>query len=113
MSVVDVTNAEHYLWGDACDGWHLLKTDSLSIIEELVPPGGAEQWHLHVNAQQFFYVLAGAATLEVDGAVHVLGIGQGLHIPAGKPHQLRNNSEESVRFLVISEPRSHGDRVNR
>ena len=34
--------AEHYKWGGAggadCDGWHLVKTAELSVIEELMPP---------------------------------------------------------------------------
>jgi hypothetical protein len=32
FKVVDTANAEHYEWGDKCDGWHFVKTDSLSII---------------------------------------------------------------------------------
>jgi len=38
MKIKNTNNAEHYLWGDNCDGWHLLKTDSLSIIQENMPP---------------------------------------------------------------------------
>ena len=34
MSIRDINNTEHYNWGEACDGWHLLKTDSLSVIQE-------------------------------------------------------------------------------
>jgi len=26
--------AEHYIWGDQCDGWHLVKNNDLSIIHE-------------------------------------------------------------------------------
>jgi mannose-6-phosphate isomerase-like protein (cupin superfamily) len=33
-----------------------------------------------------------------------------LHIPPGVAHQVRNESAADVRFLVISAPRSHGDR---
>ena len=25
--IIDIDNAEHYNWGDNCDGWHLLKND--------------------------------------------------------------------------------------
>ena len=24
VKVASVRNAEHYVWGDGCDGWHLL-----------------------------------------------------------------------------------------
>ncbi len=36
----------------------------------------------------------------------------GIHVPAKTPRQLMNNSPENLRFLVISQPMSHGDRVN-
>ena len=31
---VSIANAEHYLWGDNSDGWHLLKRDDLLIFEK-------------------------------------------------------------------------------
>ncbi|WP_417344676.1 hypothetical protein [Ferrimonas sp.] len=31
--------AEHYVWGDDCQGWHLVRSDQLSVIEKEVPPG--------------------------------------------------------------------------
>jgi hypothetical protein len=39
MEIVSLENAEHYNWGGACDGWHLLKSAALSVIQESVPPG--------------------------------------------------------------------------
>ena len=34
--VVSINNAEHYKWGRASDGWHLLKQDDLSVIDEFL-----------------------------------------------------------------------------
>jgi mannose-6-phosphate isomerase-like protein (cupin superfamily) len=107
---VDTGNATHYAWGACCDGWHLLDREDLSVIEEAMPPGSAETRHRHARARQFFYVLAGTATLEVDGCVHLLGAGQGLHVPPGQAHQMRNDGATGLRFLVVSSPKSHGDR---
>ena len=105
-----IGNARHYVWGNGCDGWHLLDRDDLSVIEERVPPGAAEERHRHVQARQFFYVLVGEATLELEGEIHRLRAGEGLHVPPGATHQLRNEGNMEIRFLVISAPRSHGDR---
>jgi mannose-6-phosphate isomerase-like protein (cupin superfamily) len=110
MNKISTATAEHYTWGDDCDGWFLLDRDDLTVIEECVPPGRSEGRHRHAAARQFFYVLRGAATLEVDGVVHSLAVGEGLHVPPGAAHQLRNDSFEEVRFLVVSAPDSHGDR---
>lgn len=112
MQVTNTSNAEHYTWGVVCDGWHLLKSDGLSVIEERVPPGKAEQRHAHNAAQQFFYVLEGVASLEVNGELFQIGPWSGMHVPATVPHQLRNDGQTDLRFLVISQPKSHGDRVN-
>lgn len=104
-------SAEHYQWGTGCDGWHLLAGDDLSVIEERMPPGTSELRHRHARARQFFYVLEGEAVLELEGDVHRLLRGEGLHVPPGAAHQVRNDSAADVRFLVVSAPKSHGDRV--
>lgn len=104
--------SEHYSWGDNCDGWHLLKTDSLSIIQEKMPPGTAEARHFHHKAQQFFYILSGTATFEIDHRIETVSALEGLHIPALTQHKILNNSTEELHFLVISEPKAHGDRTN-
>lgn len=31
-------NSEHYIWGTNCSGWHLVKSDSVSVIEEQMIP---------------------------------------------------------------------------
>lgn len=110
--MIDIANAEHYAWGDGCDGWHLLKTDGLSVIQERVPPGRGEVRHYHRSARQFFYILSGEALLEAGGAEHRLAAGQGLEVPPGVPHRFRNGSGNDVVFLVVSSPKSHGDRVD-
>ena len=111
MRVVSVKNAEHYIWGEKCDGWHLAKSAGLSVIQERVPYGCAETRHYHQRSEQFFYVLSGIATLEVNGDTSQLAVGTGIHVPAGIPHQLSNQQTEDLVFLVVSTPPSHGDRV--
>jgi quercetin dioxygenase-like cupin family protein len=106
-----IATAEHYSWGGTCDGWFLLAGDDLTVIEECVPPGCSEARHRHAVARQFFYVLSGKATLEVEGQVQTLAPGEGLHVPPGASHQLRNEGSDALRFLVVSSPNSHGDRV--
>ncbi len=104
--------AEHYTWGNGCDGWHLVRNPQLSVIQERMPAGSAEVRHFHHRAQQFFYVLAGKAVMEMNGRSIVLSAGEGVWIPAGASHQMKNESGDEVHFLVISQPPSHGDREN-
>jgi mannose-6-phosphate isomerase-like protein (cupin superfamily) len=109
--MISKDSAEHYLWGSGCDGWHLVKRSDLSIIHERMPPGTAEVRHYHQAAWQFFFVLTGTATLEVAGKRETLQAQQGVEVPAGVAHQMRNDSEREIEFIVISQPPSHGDRV--
>lgn len=111
MKTVDTSNAEHYSWGKGCDGWHLLKQDNLSVIEECVPPREREKRHLHNYSRQFFYILQGEAVIEIDGSEFILREQQGIEVPPRVPHQFRNESGSEVRFLVVSVPKSHGDWV--
>jgi len=111
-SVVNKGDAEHYTWGERCDGWHLVHGPGLSVIEECMPPGATEIRHHHGKAQQFFYVLSGSATMEVEGEILELSCNDGARILPGMRHQIRNESDEPVRFLVISQPPSHGDRIS-
>ena len=113
--VISTRSAEHYKWGGAhgtdCDGWHLVKTPELSIIEEFMPASTSEVRHSHVHAQQFFFVLEGELTLEVEYHHFAVRAGEGIEISPGQRHQVLNNSENSVRMIVTSQPPSHGDRV--
>lgn len=108
---IDRATGEHYVWGGINDGWHLVKQPGLSVIEERIAPGASEVRHYHRQARQFFYVLSGELTMEVDGVNMVLKPGQGIEIAPGKPHQAQNRGTKPVEILVNSTPPSHGDRV--
>jgi mannose-6-phosphate isomerase-like protein (cupin superfamily) len=112
MEIVGKENAEHYIWSEDCDGWHLLKESNLSVIEERVPPGGAEVRHYHERAHQFFYFLSGEATMEIADRKIVVGHHQGLSMPPKTSHRLLNEEQQDLVFLTISAPMSHGDRIN-
>lgn len=104
--------AEHYRWGNDCDGWHLVKNKELSVIHERMPAGTSEERHYHNQARQFFFVLFGTATIEINGERIILNAEEGVEISPLIPHQMRNESNQDVEFLVISQPTSRGDRVN-
>jgi mannose-6-phosphate isomerase-like protein (cupin superfamily) len=112
VRAVDIHSGRHYRWGASSEGWHLLDGADLSVIQERVPPGDQERRHSHARARQFFYILAGEATIEIGGAEVALTAGQGVEVPPGTPHQFFNRSAADVEILVISSPRSHGDRVD-
>ncbi|ELZ9927772.1 cupin domain-containing protein [Cronobacter malonaticus] len=109
---ISKANAEHYLWGGDCDGWHLVKNQNLSVIHERMPVGRAEQRHYHEQARQCFFVLSGQLTMALNGERVTLTAGEAIEIPPLAPHQARNDGQEAVEFLVISQPTMRGDRVD-
>jgi len=110
--LISTKNAEHYIWGEICDGWHLLKRENMSIIQECVPAGGAEVMHYHNVARQFFYILDGEATMAFEDREVILHNGEGIEIEPQVKHQFTNHSKGDAHFLVVSVPSTRGDRIN-
>jgi len=110
--MVNRENSLHYNWGDACDGWVLSPSQDMMIIQERMPAGTAERRHFHTTARQFFFVLAGELTMELEGEHHLVSAMSGIEIPPGARHQARNDSADDVHFLVASSPSTRGDRVD-
>jgi mannose-6-phosphate isomerase-like protein (cupin superfamily) len=105
-------NSEHYTWGDNCSGWHLVQSESLSVVEELMPPNTQEKKHYHSMSQQFFRILKGTATFEVEDEIFEVEDGEGIYISPNLTHRIRNDQHKDLEFIVISEPTTRGDRFD-
>ncbi len=103
-------NCEQYVWGEQCRGWRLIDHDDLSVIEEEMPPHTAEKMHFHKKAQQVFYIKSGIAQFELDWNEYRVGPDQAFHVKPMALHRIRNDGEEHLRFLVISQPSTRKDR---
>ena len=104
--------AEHFTWREVCDGWYLVnQPERLTVLHERMPPGSSEVRHLHRQAYQFFFILAGTATLKIAGRSVQLHPLEGAAIPPQVAHQMRNRADAPLEFLVISQPNSREDRV--
>ncbi|WP_028295359.1 cupin domain-containing protein [Olivibacter sitiensis] len=109
--IIDKQTAEHYLWGNNCDSWVLADTVGLSVKQESMPSETREKSHFHVNAQQFFYILKGAATFYLDGNKIIVTEQKGLLIQPKTRHFIANETTEQLEFLVISQPTTNNDRT--
>ncbi len=114
-AAVSTKNAEHYRWGGKgqteSDGWYLLRSAGMHVIEERMPPAARETRHFHARARQFFYVLEGELTMEIERHDFVVKQGEGIEIAPGQQHQAMNHGRAALRILVVSQPPSHGDRT--
>jgi len=101
---------KHYTWGNACDGWNLVDEASLSVKKERMPPGTSEALHYHQYAQQFFFILKGTASFEIEAEHIIVNEQEGIHIPAGKKHRISNQAGEDLEFILSSQPSTKEDR---
>jgi len=112
MPIVNRQTADHYIWGDACDGWRLLSRDDLTVIEERIPPGRGEVPHFHGRARQLFYVLSGRLRVDFPEASAEISAGDSLEITPATVHRVHNPFDTDAVFLVVSAPSTSGDRTN-
>lgn len=103
---------KHYQWGNNCEGWNFVGEEALSVKQELMPAGAAEALHYHQQSQQFFFILKGRATFEIEGRSIEIKEQEGLHIKAGLKHRICNNTHTDVEFILCSQPSTINDRIN-
>lgn len=97
--------ARHAVWDDVCDVYHLVDRADLGVVEEVLPPGVRGRPHQHARSREFFYVLAGEASIVLGPREVRVPEGSGVEIPAGTRHQVRNDGTGELRMLVVSSPR--------
>jgi len=112
FQTISKDTAEHYNWGECCDGWFLLKQEALHVIQERMPRGTAEVMHLHRRSRQLFYVLRGELTMSNPSKSVTIRAGEAVAIEPNIQHRASNESDDDVEFLVISCPPSHEDRFD-
>lgn len=102
--------ANHYVWGEQCDGWRLVERERLSLREERIPPGCTETAHFHQVAHQIFYVLSGELTIKTPECTLLARPGEAVEIPPGVAHLVENRGMADLRILLFSSPDTAGDR---
>lgn len=103
---------KHYQWGNKCDGWNFVDEENLLIKQEQMPAGSSEELHYHAKAEQFFFILKGIATFEIEENIIEVKPQEGLHIKAGLKHRISNNTKNDLEFILCSQPSTIHDRIN-
>ena len=111
-TVQSIHHSPHFTWGDGCDGWWLQQHGHFTVISERMPPNATETRHYHKQSEQFFYCLSGELSMQLNNQEFTLKAHEGISVPAGVEHQVKNTTATDTNFLVISSPDSHHDRVD-
>ena len=75
---------------------------SVSVVQ--VEPDGEIIPHFHADRHETAIILSGTAVLTLPSGDHLLSPGDGVTVPPGVTHSLRNNSREPVRILAFHMP---------
>ena len=79
-----------------------------SLAEARVPAGGATERHYHQLSEEFYFLLEGEGTMEIDGTTCEVGAEDAILIPPGAWHQIRARMD--LRFLCCcAPPYAHDD----
>lgn len=73
-----------------------------SLAEATVPVGKPTQRHFHRLSEEFYFILEGRGTMEIDGETHQVSPGDAILIPPGAWHQI--TATEPLRFLCCCAP---------
>ena len=80
----------------------------LTVWESTAAPGEGPPLHLHVNEDEFMYVLEGRLRFRLDEAHHAAPAGSFVFIPRGVPHTWQNAGDRDARILFAFTPASPG-----
>lgn len=80
-----------------------LRRSRVNLIR-LTPGTAASPYHTRYSEEEWIYVLQGQGVVEIDGAEHLIGVGDFVGFAAPSvPHQLRNPFNRSLVCLIGGE----------
>ena len=79
-----------------------------SLAEASLPAGSATQRHYHKLSEEFYFIIEGTGTMEIDGELREVKPGDAILIPPGAWHQI--TAASPLRLLCCcAPPYSHED----
>jgi quercetin dioxygenase-like cupin family protein len=79
---------------------------TVAIFQQNVPPMSGPPLHRHSREDEWFYVLEGQITIQVDGQRTILRAGDSAFAPRGTVHTYQNFGVVPARHLVMVTPGS-------
>ncbi|GAA2102469.1 cupin domain-containing protein [Actinomadura alba] len=90
------------------EGRFLLRSEDTgglyTFFEVTTSPGGGPPLHIHEDADEAFYVIAGRYAIHLGDEEHEAPAGCLVYGPRGVPHKFRNISGGPSKLLVIATP---------
>jgi mannose-6-phosphate isomerase-like protein (cupin superfamily) len=75
-----------------------------SLAEARLLPGEETEKHFHRNSEEIYYVLQGKGRVRIGQELTEISAGEGLLLPPGTAHSIKNIGNEELIFLCMSSP---------
>src|SRR6185369_7383107 len=75
-----------------------------SLAEATLKPGTMTQAHYHPATEEIYYILEGSGEMRIEQETQTVGLGDGIAIPPGQRHQIRNTGGLDLVFLCCCAP---------
>lgn len=75
-----------------------------SLAEAILQPDQQTAAHSHPNTEELYYILAGQGMMVIEADRRTVLVGDGICIPAGQRHQIRNTGTVPLVFLCMCVP---------
>ncbi len=76
-------------------------TQGVVFIEDKMPPSATSGIHLHLKADEFFYVLDGRGRMRLNTKEHDIGPGDMVFVPVGSDHRITSSDNDPLHVIFI------------
>lgn len=91
--------SEERPWGD----FRRFTKNAPSTVKIItVKPGASLSLQSHAGRAEFWHVLSGSGTAEIDGVMHEAKKGAEFSVPAGSRHRLSSSADSGLEILEIA-----------
>jgi mannose-6-phosphate isomerase-like protein (cupin superfamily) len=104
-NIEDLTAANHDFRQVLYTGQHL------QLVLMALKPGQDIGAETHATHDQFFRIEKGHGQITIDGNITAIKGGDGVIVPAGSLHNLRNTGDKAMRLYTLYGPPNHVDHL--
>ena len=89
------------------DGSSLIKaspktgTQGVVFVEDTMPPSSTSGIHVHLEADEFFYVLEGTGHISLGADEHEISAGDMIFVPVGTDHKITSSDGEPLHVIFV------------
>ncbi len=76
----------------------------LAVATGTRAPGAGTPKHRHMKSGEFWFILEGTVTIEIDDEEYTLGAGDIAYAPPGAAHRITNMTDRPVKTLALYTP---------